>query len=212
MWSPQAMHRGRYFKMYLSRVAELVTWGCGRRPHEWTETTMRRVLVITASSIALAGCASFSLPSFELPSFQSKPAASTVEFESEPPGAEVKTSTGQTCRTPCALSVTANELSATFALTGYQPQTVPVRMTAAAEAVDPNTGQISPPRMVPNPVYVELLLAPPVRKPPPAAKPAPAKKPKTAAKPKPAAQPMAPAPAPAPAAPWPSPTPTPTPR
>ena len=31
----------------------------------------------------------------------------TVRFESEPPGAEAKTSNGQTCRTPCALALPA---------------------------------------------------------------------------------------------------------
>jgi hypothetical protein len=150
-----------------------------------------------------------SLPSFEMPSLQSAPAASTVEFESEPAGADVKTSTGQTCRTPCALSVAASDLTATFTLNGYQPQSMPVRMTTSAEGRDPNTGQVPPPRMTPNPVYVELMLAPPVRKlaPPVATKPAQKKKPKTAAKPKqPAGDPMSAAPAQAPASPWPAPT------
>jgi hypothetical protein len=129
-----------------------------------------------------------------------------LEFESEPPGADVKTSTGQTCRTPCALSVAANELTATFTLNGYQPQTVPVRMSVSTEGVDPATGQVPPPRMMPNPVYTELMLAVPVRRPPPppAAKPAQKKKPKTAAKPKPPAEPMSSAPASAPPSPWPT--------
>ena len=187
-----------------------ITWGCGRRPYELTETNMRRVLVIAVSSIALGACSNFSLPSFEMPSLQSAPAASTVEFESEPAGADVKTSTGQTCRTPCALSVAANDLTATFTLNGYQPQSVPVRMATSAEGRDPNTGQVPPARMSPNPVYVELMLAPPVRKvaPPVAAKPAPKKKPKKAAKPKQPADPMSAAPTQAPASPWPAPAPT----
>lgn len=133
-----------------------------------------------------------------------------MEFESEPPGADVKTSTGQNCKTPCALSVAASELTATFTLGGYQPQTVPVKLLQASEGVDPATGQTPPPRMTPNPVYAELMLAPAVRKPPPSAsKPAPAKKkPKTTAKPKPpAAEPaMAAPPASAPSSPWPAPT------
>ena len=33
------------------------------------------------------------------------PIMDTVRFESEPPGAEAKTSDGQTCRTPCALAL-----------------------------------------------------------------------------------------------------------
>ena len=196
------------------RVADELTWGCGRRPHELTETIMRRVLFITASCFALAACENLSMPKFEMPSFSSTPAATTVEFESEPPGADVKTSTGQTCRTPCALSVAASELTATFTLNGYQPAMVPVKMTESPDGRDPNTGQVPAPRMSPNPVYVELMIAAPVRRPPPAAaKPAPKKKPKAAAKPAapkpPAADSMAAPPASAPpSSPWPTPTPT----
>ena len=188
-----------------------ITWRCGRRPHELTETIMRRVLVIAAASIALGACTNFSLPSFEMPSMTPTPAASTVEFESEPAGADVKTSTGQTCRTPCALSVAATDLTATFTLNGYQAQSIPVRMATSSEGRDPNTGQVAPPRMTPNPVYAELMIAPQVRRPapPPAAsKPAAKKKPKAAAKPKPPADPMSAAPAQTPASPWPAPSPT----
>ncbi len=181
--------------------------GCGRRPHELTETNMRRVLVIAASTFALGACSNLSLPSFEMPSMTPTPAASTLEFVSEPAGADVKTSTGQTCRTPCALSVAANDLTATFTLNGYQPQTVAVRLTMSDEGRDPNTGQVAPPRMTPNPVYAELMIAPPVRRPPPvASKPAPKKKPKAAAKPKPSAEPMSATPAAPPSSPWPAPS------
>jgi hypothetical protein len=189
-----------------------ITRGCGRRPHELTEIIMRRVLAITASCFALAACSSFSLPSFEMPSFGSGPTATTLEFESEPPGADVKTSTGQTCRTPCALSVAANELTATFSLNGYQSQTVPVRMASASDNVDTISGEVPPPRMTPNPVYAELMLAVPVRRPPPpppAVKPAPKKKLKPVAKPKPSADPMSSPPASAPPSPWPAPITTP---
>jgi hypothetical protein len=83
----------------------------------------------------------------------SSPPTEALRFESEPPGAEVKTSSGQTCRTPCELSVqVAPELSATFALNGYQPQTIPVRS-------EPASG-LGSPRLAPNPVYVELRGAP----------------------------------------------------
>ena len=182
--------------------------GCGRRPHELTETIMRRVLVIAASSIALGACSNFSLPSFEMPSMTPTPAASTLEFVSEPAGADIKTSTGQTCKTPCALSVAASEFTATFTLNGYQPQTLPVRLIMSDEGRDPNTGQVAPARMTPNPVYAELMIAAPVRRSPPpvASKPAAKKKPKAAAKPKPAAEPMSATPAPPPSSPWPAPS------
>ena len=88
------------------------------------------------------------------------------------PAPRRRTSVGQSCRTPCSLAVTANEFTVSFALPGYQPQTVPVRVVASA-----SDGSIrrrtATPRLVPNPVFVELQPAapPPVRK-----KPAPAKK------------------------------------
>ncbi len=51
-----------------------------------------------------------------------------LQFESEPPGAEVRTSGGQTCKTPCALAVPAADMQVTYNLNGYQPQTVPVKL------------------------------------------------------------------------------------
>src|SRR5436190_9520565 len=110
---------------------------------------MRRIIVIAACGLSLGACSS--LPSwmqFDLP----KPgtSATTMQFESEPAGAEAKTSLGQVCRTPCTQTVTASEFSVNFSLQGYQPQTVPVRVVAAADG--DSEGQ----RLVPNPVFVEL--------------------------------------------------------
>jgi len=207
------------------RVLPAVSSAVTGRTHKETGTTMHRVVVIATASLALAACAGTSLPtfdisSFQLPKWQAAAPATTVAFESEPEGAEVKTSTGQSCRTPCSLSVPAADFSATFTLNGYQPQTVAVRATPPSTAFDPASeegGGPPIPTMTPNPVAVELQPAPP----PPRKKPAPppkkraaAQKPKPPAKPaaapKPPAQPVAPAPAPA--APWPSPTPPPAQR
>jgi hypothetical protein len=146
--------------------------------------------------MSLAGCSS--APSWMQFDTKSAPAATTMQFESEPAGAEARTSLGQTCRTPCTQAVTANEFTVSFALPGYRPQTVPVRVVASADGGDPDSQ-----RLVPNPVFVELQpagAAPAVRK--PAAAP---KRPKAAPRPAPTA--MAPdppaSPAPAPASPWP---------
>src|SRR5262249_25805056 len=69
--------------------------------------------------------------------------------ESEPPGAEAKTSLGQNCRTPCQFRVQpGSEFSVTFTLSGYQPQTVSVRPEA--------DGAVAVPRLAPNPVHVDL--------------------------------------------------------
>jgi len=183
----------------------------------WTDKIMNRVVAfaLCGLSVALGGCSgmpSMSLPSFSLPS--PAPSATTVQFESEPAGAEAKTSTGQTCRTPCSLAVASNEFTATFTHPGYQPQTVPVRIVGSNDPIDPNTGEAPPPRLVPNPVYVELQPAPP----PVARKPAPSKRPRATSASTPAARPAAtsrpaapaaaPAPEPAPAAAWPPPPPS----
>jgi hypothetical protein len=171
-----------------------------------TEIIMLRALLITASCFALGACANFSIPEFKMPSLGSSAPVSTLEFESEPPGAEVRTSTGQTCRTPCSLSVAASEMTATFTLNGYQPQSVPVKTVTTMASMDTESGEVPVLRLTPNPVYVELMLAPPARKvvPPPAVKPAPQRKP-VAAKPKPPVTPMTSAPASAPPpSPWPS--------
>jgi hypothetical protein len=73
--------------------------------------------------------------------------------ESEPPGADARTVQGQACRTPCELTVPAGaETAISFALTGYQPQTVPVRAEIPPGMADPGLS----PRLQPNPVYAEL--------------------------------------------------------
>ena len=61
---------------------------------------MRRVLVLTAAGLSLAGCSSFSMDAFK-----SAPEPVTVQFESTPPGAEAKTSVGPACTTPCSLPI-----------------------------------------------------------------------------------------------------------
>jgi len=165
---------------------------------------MYRVMAIIGGALALAACSS-NTEFLNLDALKPGPVMDTVRFESEPPGAEAKTSNGQTCRTPCALALpTEAPLTVTFTLDGYQPESDQLEVINTAG---------SPPQLRPNPVLAELTPAPPppkpvkkkrVRRKPVAHKPAP-KKP---AAPKPAAAAPAPAPmaAPAPAAtsPWPS--------
>jgi hypothetical protein len=107
--------------------------GCGRRPHELTETIMRRVLVIAASSIALGACSNMSLPSFEMPSMSPTPSASTVEFVSEPAGLTSRRRRARLAGHLCALSVAASDFTTTFTLNGYQPQTVPVKQVQSQD-------------------------------------------------------------------------------
>src|SRR6266478_3921009 len=87
---------------------------------------------------------------------KSSPPTAALRFESEPPGAEVKAS-GQTCRTPCELTVQESpELAVTFALKGYQPQTISVRSETS--------GVFSAPGFVPNPVHADLQPVAPAKK------------------------------------------------
>jgi hypothetical protein len=166
---------------------------------------MKRYVALAVCGLGLSACSSMpSWMQFQLP--KSAPAATTMQFESEPAGAEARTSVGPSCRTPCSLAVTDSEFSVTFSLPGHLPQTVPVKVVAPADA-DPNSADFTP-RLVPNPVFVELQpIGPPpsIRKRPPPAK----KKPRPAPRPAPTARapapPPPPAPAPAPASPWPPP-------
>src|SRR5262245_16043822 len=137
---------------------------------------MSRVIAFVACGFTLAAC-SASMPSLDF--FKSSPATETLRIESEPPGADARTSQGQTCRTPCELTVQgAGDLSVTFALNGYQPQTVAWKSNPA------NGGA----KLSPNPLYVELQAA---AAPTPAKKKTVKKKPATAAatQPPPAAAP-----------------------
>jgi PEGA domain len=108
---------------------------------------MSRVIAFVACGFTLAAC-SASMPSLDF--FKSAPATETLRIESEPPGADARTTQGQTCRTPCELTVQGGgDLSVTVALNGYQPQTVALRSDQAE-------GKLSP-----NPLYVELQAAAP---------------------------------------------------
>jgi hypothetical protein len=126
-----------------------------------TMSSMSRVIAAVACGLAVADC-SMSLPGMDF--FKSTPPTDVLRIESEPPGADARTSQGQTCRTPCELTVsTEGELAVTVQMTGYQPQTLPV-----SAGVKGGEGHVQP-----NPLYVELQ---PVAPPPKPAKPAPKKK------------------------------------
>ncbi|MGL4261519.1 MAG: PEGA domain-containing protein [Afipia sp.] len=113
-----------------------------------------RIIVVVAAGLGLAGCSSFSMPDM----FKSTPPSATIQLESLPAGAEARVSSGETCKTPCSLSVVAAEnLSVTFSLPKYQPETVPVQIIR-----DPSSP--GPVAVDPNPVYAELQPALPSKK------------------------------------------------
>src|SRR3982750_3390411 len=120
-------------------ICKAARWGLS----EWMVSVMKRVVAIAACGMSLAACSSMpSWMQFETPSFmKSAPAATTMQFESEPAGAEARTSLGQACRTPCTQTVTANEFTVSFSLPGYQSQTVPVKVVASTEG-DPDSQRL----------------------------------------------------------------------
>jgi hypothetical protein len=133
---------------------------------------MRRVIAIAVAGASLGGCSSFSVGDY----FKSTPPTIQVQLESQPPGADAKTSLGPGCKTPCSVSVAAPDagFSVQYTLNKFQPATVQVQVihnpgdfsTSASTVTDP------------NPVFAELQPAGP----PPRAK---GMKPKSVQKPKP---------------------------
>src|SRR3954467_7277782 len=148
---------------------------------------MRRVIVSAMAALGLAGCSSFSTDSFTS-YLKPTPPTVSVQIDSIPSGADARTSLGPGCKTPCSVSVPAENFTVTYTLNRFQPLTVPVQVinipgdfsTPASTAIDP------------NPVVCELRPAGPPPK--PAGKPMRPKKPK----PKPAATAPAGSPFPAP--------------
>jgi hypothetical protein len=127
-----------------------------------------KLIVSTAAmGIALAGCSS--MPDWTPSFLSSKPSAEMqpLRFESDPPGADVRTTGGQTCLTPCAIPVPAEPQSVTITKIGFVPQTVQV---SVGDVPDHSFWEAAPaPALVPNPVQVVLQpVAPPrgVRRPP----------------------------------------------
>ncbi|RJF70214.1 hypothetical protein [Rhodopseudomonas palustris] len=116
---------------------------------------MRRLVVIAAAGLSLAGCSSMSFDAFK-----SAPPTTSVQLESVPSGAEALASSGQSCKTPCSITVPGNDFSVTFTLDKFQPATVPVQVVV-------NPGDFTTSATVtatPNPVVAELQPLKPVRK------------------------------------------------
>jgi hypothetical protein len=118
------------------------------------------IAAVAGLGAALAGCSGMS------DMFSSQPAAppmENVQFESQPPGAEVRSEQGQTCLTPCGLSIPAQSQAVTINKIGFVPQTVQI---TAGEPPDHSFWEgTPPPTLVPNPVQVVLQAVPPPPKP-----------------------------------------------
>ncbi len=98
-----------------------------------------------------------------MPSF-SRGSNVSLTIESDPPGADARTSLGASCRTPCMIPVVADgEFSVSYSLPGYVPQVIAVR-PRMPDNVAPDVeagGASGVVELTPNPVYAQLQPAPP---------------------------------------------------
>ena len=113
------------------------------------------VVVAAVAGVSLTGCSS------ALPSNSSSEQLQTLKFESDPLGAEVHTAQGQTCKTPCELTVPSHEQPVIITKDDYTQQTLHVTL---GPQPDHPFWENPPPTLVPNPVRVVLQPVPkPVR-------------------------------------------------
>jgi hypothetical protein len=119
------------------------------------------VILVSAFGLSLAGCSSGSVNGLFSGMASSNPPKATIQLQSEPAGAQATTSSGSSCQTPCSLELAANsDLSVTFSLDGYQPQTIPVKPVGGP--IEPGT--YSTVALTPNPVLAQLQpVAPPAK-------------------------------------------------
>lgn len=131
-------------------------------------TPVVRVCAI-ASALLAAGCSSW-MPSWDfIPSSLTRGANVSLTIESDPPGADAKTSLGPSCRTPCMIPVPADQaFTVNYTLNGYLPQVIQVGPRAGGDVAydvaggsTENYGAVAQPELAPNPVYAQLQPAPP---------------------------------------------------
>jgi hypothetical protein len=128
-------------------------------------------VVIALAATTLAGCSGgLSMPDW-MSLKSSPPPAQTLQFESDPPGADVRTAQGMSCQTPCALNIPPESQAVSFTKMGYLPQTVQVSIRIPEHSMF----ESPPPDIQPNPVAVVLQPAgpPPKLKKPPLKRPRP---------------------------------------
>jgi hypothetical protein len=97
----------------------------------WQGVSMRRLFVLLLAALS-GGCATVT-----------RGTTNAIGFDSQPSQAEVRTSTGLGCVTPCSLTVKRNEeFIATFSKPGYQSQQVEVKTQVAGAGAAGVAGNI----------------------------------------------------------------------
>jgi hypothetical protein len=101
--------------------------------------------------IGLAACGSSqTIPGLD--AFKPKPTTTALLIQSNPDGADARSSLGGTCRTPCTMAIaTAGDFTISFARDGYEPQAVTVHSTMseggyttpASPTLDPNVVSVA---------------------------------------------------------------------
>ena len=111
---------------------------------------MRRAFAWVLCGVVLSACSAIPRPSGSN--------RGTVSLESNPPGAEARLSaSGASCRTPCTLPVKVSDYNVTFALAGYTPRFIPIRVSIKREHwYSPEVTYVDP-----NPVMALLQPTPP---------------------------------------------------
>ena len=84
------------------------------------------IIVAAVVGVSLTGCSS------ALSSNSSSEQLQSLKFESDPPGAEIHTAQGQTCKTPCELTVPSHEQTVIISKDDYMQQTFHVTLGPAA--------------------------------------------------------------------------------
>ncbi len=116
---------------------------------------MLRVIALAAAGLSLAGCSSFSTDYFK-----SAPPTMQVQIESNPPGADARTSLGQSCKTPCSVTLPVPDgggFTVSYAMPRFQPANIPVQVVKVpGDLFTSGTAKTDP-----NPVVAELQPAGP---------------------------------------------------
>lgn len=91
-----------------------------------------KIMVVAAGALLLGGCATIT-----------RGTTSDVQVKSTPEDADVRTSYGVTCRTPCTLKVPRkDEFSVTISKPGYDSQTVDIKTKVAGTGAAGFAGNI----------------------------------------------------------------------